>query len=380
MTERDTDIDFDFFDDESETREQPSRLRRVTARGPRRARKPPTGLGPLLRLAALVAFAIAVVVLLVFWVQSCQGESKRSGYESYLRDIATIGSNSQRIGANLSRELTQTGVRQAQLGPPIDALAQRQQQDILRAQAFDPPAALRAQHGEALEALQFRRSGLEGLADTFRQTAKTAPEQTGQLLAQQAQRLVTSDIVWDDRFMVPVRQELQRQEITGIPVPDSNFVQTIDLDDARSMTAIVRRLRGTPSTGGGSSTPAPGRHGTALVSVRAQPSGQELTRTGENVITATPALAFEATVENQGESQEVQVRVRLTIPKRPDPIDQTKAIALINEGERETVRFGNLSTPPFDRRVDLRVEVLPVDGERITTNNSQTYVVQFSVG
>src|SRR5207244_6872032 len=90
MTERDSDIDFDFFD-EPETQETTQRRRAPRdgrgPGGPRRGGRPPIampgGLTPLLRLTLLVVFAIFLIVVLVLWVQGCQGASKRSEYAGY---------------------------------------------------------------------------------------------------------------------------------------------------------------------------------------------------------------------------------------------------------------------------------------------------------
>ena len=106
MTERDTEIEFDFFE-EPATREavETERAARRT-RGPRRPQGPPSGLTPLLRLIGLISFAILVVVLLVFWISSCRGEAKQDRYAGYMQDVGVIGDRSERIGAQLATTLT----------------------------------------------------------------------------------------------------------------------------------------------------------------------------------------------------------------------------------------------------------------------------------
>jgi hypothetical protein len=106
MTERDTEIEFDFFE-EPATREatRPDRLPR-RARGPRRPPSPPSGLTPLLRLVGLISFAILVVVLLVFWVSSCRGEAKRDRYQGYMGDVQQVADRSERIGSQLATTMT----------------------------------------------------------------------------------------------------------------------------------------------------------------------------------------------------------------------------------------------------------------------------------
>src|SRR5437764_11539251 len=101
MSEYDSDIEFDFFD-EPETGESPSQPGRPRPQrppgGPPPKRPEPGGIPPTARLAGLIAFGILIIVLLVLWVQSCSGTSKSSQYKSYLGKVAQLASDSNRIG------------------------------------------------------------------------------------------------------------------------------------------------------------------------------------------------------------------------------------------------------------------------------------------
>jgi hypothetical protein len=385
MTERDTDIEFDFFED-FEPREPPEpegpRPRRPGG-PPRRPSSGPAGLTPLLRLAGLIAFAILIIVLLVFWAQSCQGSSKRSKYQSYMKKVGDIGFLSEQLGRQLTDRLTQPGIKPADLAKDILGIAQTQQQDVARAAALKPPGPLRSEQANMVEALQFRVGGLEGLATALTQATATKGTATaGAALAAQAQRLVTSDVVWDDLVRAPAVKELDRQGIGGVTVPDSNFVQTTDtryrstdFGSPRYWIPIVQRLSGAAT---GSTTS--GLHGTGLVSVIALPSGKQLDAKTENTVTATSDLRFEVKVEDTGEAQEVQVKVTLTIQQQPTPIVKTQVIDSINPGEQKTVTFRNLGQVQFATKTVLKVDVQPVPGERNTSNNSTEYPVIFSLG
>ena len=74
MSTHDDGTELEFFE-EPETLEAPGRPRRrirpQRGGGPRRPASPPPGAVALARLAGLVALAIAVVIGLVFWVDSC---------------------------------------------------------------------------------------------------------------------------------------------------------------------------------------------------------------------------------------------------------------------------------------------------------------------
>jgi hypothetical protein len=387
MTEHETDLDFDFFgDDEPEQRQAveedgPPRQgppRRPPRRPPPPPARPPVGLTPLLRLAGLIAFAILIVVLFVFWISSCQGASKKSSYKHYMEKVGTVASDSEQIGRELNDALTTQGIKSAELQTKITGLAQQEQQDVAAARSMSSPGPLRAQHQHAIEALEFRVSGLSGLADAFRQAALSPKNVTGNalLLAGQAERLTTGDVVWDDLFKDPSVEELRRQGVTGVAVPDSNFVPNPDYSSSRFWEAILQRLQGAATTGGTTG----GLHGTGLVSTKALPGGQELSQTTENTVTATTDLGFAVAVEDTGDSQEVQVKVTLTIQQSPSPIVQTKTIDLINPGEQKTVIFRNLGQVQFATRTTVKVDVQPVPEEKNTANNSAQYPVIFSLG
>ncbi len=121
MSERDDDIiDFDFFDEPPTVEQQSTQRVRMPRRRPegsppRGPIRPPHGFTPLLRLVGLIAFAILLVVLLVFWVQSCQGSSKRSSYESYMNKVSEIASSSASIGKSFTLLLADVGVDERQL-------------------------------------------------------------------------------------------------------------------------------------------------------------------------------------------------------------------------------------------------------------------------
>jgi len=376
------DIEFDFFD-EPETREGQPRQRTVRRSGggpPRRSVRPPAGFTPLLRLAGLIAFAILIVVLLVFWVQSCQGASKRNAYRHYMENVGAIAQSSQQTGKELNDLLTTPGLKEADLEQKLNSFAQQEQQNVAQAQTLKPPGPLRAEHEHLTEALQFRVSGLRGLADGFRTTAgqkadQAAAAQAGTLLASQADRLVASDVIWDDLFKSPATDELRKQGIGGVVVPESRFLSNPDLAAARSMVPVWQRIHGA-TTG---VTPG-GLHGTGLVSVKALPQGQTLSTSTENTVTASTDLAFAVTVQDTGDNQEVSIPVTLTIQRSPQNIVKKATIDLINPGETKTVTFKNLGQPPFGVKTTIKVDVQPVPGEKNTGNNSAAYPVIFSLG
>ena len=386
MTVHDDDIlDFDFVDDE--TRELPPPTGPGGTRppggpppggprGPRRPQfRPPQGITPLLRLAGFVAFAILVVVLLAVWVQGCAGDDTQTTYENYMADIGAVGRDSQKIGSDLATLLTTPGLAQSDLETRLGGLLQQQQLDVTRAQDIDAPGPLTPANASAIEALQFRVSGLQGLLDTFRST-KDSDDATaaGQLLAAQGQRLEASDVIWKDLFQGAATETMSSEGVNDVKAPASVFVQNADLYTARSMSAIWQRVHGA-STGGTS----PGSHGSALAYTKVQPANIQLSTTNETRIDISTDLSFEVGVQNSGENQEVGVKVTLTIPAQPTPIVKNGTIDVIDPGETKIVTFSDFPDFPFGEDVTVQVSVKPVAGETNTGNNSAEYPVVFSL-
>jgi hypothetical protein len=374
MSERDSDIEFDFFEDEPATTEAQST--RPSRRGGRPPIRPPAGVTPMLRLIGLIGFAILVVVLLVFAVQSCRGSQKQETYESYMGDVSEVATQSQQIGSRLDALLTDPAAKLSDIREQLSGLAQQQEQGVTAAEGIEAPGPLREIHPAVVQALQLRVSGLQGLDRAFEQTAQIRNKtNAGRALAVQARRLLASDVVWDDLYKDPARAVLGDQGVRGVQVPDSNFLRNPELATPSLMASVWERVRGA-STGGRPCTP----RGTGLVSVKALPAGTELSTQTLNTVEASERLGFAVTIEDTGCSQEVRIPVTLTIQKDPEPIVKTKTIGIINPGEQQTVTFTDLGQPPFATRTSIKVDVKPVTGETRRENNSAEYPVVFSLG
>src|SRR5207245_2307091 len=192
---------------------------------------PPHGLTPVLRLLALLAIVVALLVFFGLLIQSCASTSKHSAATSYFDKVGTIARSSQADG-----------------------------------------------------------------------TAKGDGE--GAVLAEQADRLLASDVVYDDLFSGPATAELKSDGISGVTVPASKFVANRDMTTDRSMAALLARLRGTTSGGG---TPT-GLHGTNIVDVKTLPGGQTLALAPQtNTVVATTGLASVVAIADSGRFQEVGI-------------------------------------------------------------------------
>ena len=203
--------------------------------------------------------------------------------------------------------------------------------------------------------MQFRVNGLGGIAQGLQLVAETDnDEEASQNLANQAQRLVASDVVYADAFKAAAEEVLEQQGVTNVAIPASVFVQTPELSSPSFWTDSIQRLT--------QGTETAGLRGNGIASVTVLPGGQELSASGDNTIAVTDDLVFEVVVENSGESQETQVVVRLVIRQQPR-ISKEQTIDVIASGETKTVRFSGFEEIAFSTQTTLSVTVEPVPGE-----------------
>ena len=368
-----TDIDFDFFDEsptvESTPRkkdERPQKRRRL----PKRPPTPPGG-QQLYRLGVLIAGAILLAVIFILVINNCRGDQKQAAYEDYIDDVSVVASESAELGNQLNNRLTTPGIRLEALRGDVEGLQEQQEQILRRTQELSPPGPLVEQQEALVETMQFRVNGLAGIARGLQLVAQTDdPQESGRNLANQAQRLVASDIVYADAFKAASESVLEQQGVTNVAVPASVFVQNPEFASPSFWTQTVQRLTQGPEAGG--------LRGNGIVGVRVQPGGQELVRGEDNSVEQSADLAFEVLVENSGSTQETQVKVTLIVRQDPQ-IRKEMTIDVINPNETKTVRFTGFENLEFSAQTTLQVQVEPVEGETNTNNNTVEYPIIFTL-
>ena len=362
-----TDIEFDFFDESPTAESPPAKERRGRRR--RLPKRPPTPPGgpQLYRLGVLIAGAILLAVIFILVINNCRGDQKQSAYEGYMENVGVVASESADLGAELNNRLTTPGIRLEELRANVEGFQEQQEQILRRTQELSPPGPLVEQQEALVETMQFRVNGLAGIARGLQLVAETEdPQESGRNLANQAQRLVASDVVYADAFRAAAESVLEQQDVTNVAVPASVFVQNPEFASPSFWTQTVQRLTRGPEAGG--------LRGNGLVGVR----GQELVRGEDNQVEQSADLAFEVLVENSGESQETQVKVTLIIRQDPQ-IRKELTIDVINPEETKTVRFTGFENLEFSAQTTLQVQVEPVEGERNTNNNTVEYPIIFTL-
>jgi hypothetical protein len=243
----------DWFD--AETEEAPGRRwrplpERPAARGAptrRKRRHPPRVPIARARLLAAVAVFVFVVVLIASVVG---GEDAGAADRAYLTSLAGPARDSEAVGAQFAALLSPPKLTKATLDSALAELIRRQERDTALASAINPAPRLRSVHTRALDALRLRDSGLTGLLAAFRAAEAKPKSAWAAALAAQANRLVASDVIWQDLFQAPAQMQIERDGVHGSTVPNSRFVTNPNLASASSMARVLAKLEGAAAPSG----------------------------------------------------------------------------------------------------------------------------------
>jgi hypothetical protein len=327
------------------------------------------------RRAIAAGAGLLVLILLVLAVRGCLGARKDQSFKEYGQDASSIAQESQQQGKAFFQLLEAPGGRNQAVDTEnrLNQFRVQSAQLVDRAKGTDHPGELSAAHRYLLETLEFRRDGLSQVADALPAALSDQNRrQATDRVTAQMQTFLTSDVIYAQRFAPSLKTALDDRGLGNeVRIPRSQFLPTVQwLDPA----FVAERVAGLRTGRGGRATP--GLHGTGLGTV--QVGGQALTAGGATTVKLSGDLAFQVQVVNQGDSEETDVPMHISIGRGGNAVDLEGRADSIGPGETKTVTVRVDKTPPTGQTVPAVVSVEPVPGEKKTDNNRQTFNVIFT--
>ena len=329
----------------------------------------------MVRRTIALGGAIVLIILIVLGLNSCLDSRKDRAFRDYATDVRAIVRGSNDISESFF-DLLSRPRRADALDVQTQVNAQRAdaEQLVQRARDTDPPGELDGAHGWLVEALQFR-------ADAIKRIAAELPEALGDqrgssdainAIAGQMQALLASDVIYLQRT---VPRLLSAYDERGIEerFPTDRFLPDLGWLDPDTVQTRLSRIGGEDSR---TATPG-GLRGTGIQSVTVRPADVELTESGVNRVPVSDQLTFDVTVQNQGESEETDLAVSVSITNG-DRINVDQTVPRIAAGESETVSIPIPEAPSTEAVSTATVAVAPVPGEGTRENNRIQYQVAFT--
>ena len=346
-------------------------------------RPPPRGPGTdrqtlLVRRGIAAGVGLVVVILLVFVIKGCRDSAREQSFKDYLRNVAALMEESNQDSRSLFGLLAKPGTQSpVQLATSVNTTRNHAQGLVDRAKHLDTPDELARGQRYLIDTLEFRRDGITAVARELPTALGDAnTDAASARIAAATQEFLASDVVYNQRVLPNLKEPTAKEGLTDqVTFQQSRFL--LDLGWLSPTTVSDRMSRIRSGTGSGGAV-APGLHGTGLGTVTVKPGGETLTPGTAAQLKASPNTTFDVEVMNQGENDEKQVRVRLTLSGAGKPIVVTQTIPAITAGQTGTASIPLAATPPTGLPVTIKVEALPVPGEKNTTNNRAEFSAVFT--
>jgi hypothetical protein len=332
----------------------------------------------MVRRSIAVGAGVIVLVLLLFGVRGCLDSRTESALRDYNSDLTALVRESNQQSEALFSLLSDPGdASQVDVTNQLNSLARQSEQIAERAADADVPDQLGDTNRYLVEALEFRRNGVRAIAERLpaAQTAESAQAAVNPNLAASMRAFLASDVIYANRVEPSLRGGLDAEGLLAeSQIPQSRYLPDSDWVLPATIAERVDGLRG----GGGDSdeAAAPGLHGNGLESVAL--GGQALTPDASVSVPLGEAVEFEVVVANQGENDETDVGIAITVGSGADAIEIDGSLYAIAAGEVQTVTIPLADEPPTGQNVPITVEVEPVPGEEDSENNALEFSAIFT--
>lgn len=329
----------------------------------------------MLRRLGAVAVGILILILLVLGVRGCLNARKERAFENYARDLSTVVQEEQQISEDFFGRFNDPGnLEELEFETAVRADRSHAEQLVGRVEGLDPPGELEGAQDDVVSAFQLRADGLTAVADNIGAAlGDEDPNRARNQITLHMQDFLASDVLYRSS-----RDEINAvlaEEGIDEKVPRSEFFPREpdgepDVEWLDPIT-ITESLAGITGEGDQSSG---GLHGLGVSAVLIGDTA--LAAESTNTI-AGGGTEVEVQIDNQGDSNEADVPVQVSISGADESIEGEGTLDRIGAGETQSVTVQLDPAPSKGTSGTLEVFVEPVPDEQVVDNNEFTAEVSF---
>lgn len=238
---------------------------------------------------------------------------------------------------------------------------------LKEAQDITPPKEMEKAHLYFIFTLELRARGLENYKPALFNALKDVDLEVAS--GQVANAL--KDLALSDRAYLAFREEAEKvlkERGVDKKYPSFHFLEENSYEKEK-LFPYLQMLREAQSL--------KATHGLSLVSISTNPKKKRyLPSRRLYILPATDIMSVTVEVENQGNVDEEDVKVKASLKSEIEPQEKVYevTIPLIKKGEKRAVTFENLLPTNEPEVINLlTIEVSPVSGERYTENNRREF-------
>jgi hypothetical protein len=316
----------------------------------------------MLRRGLALGGGLILLILVVLGVKGCLDARANRELSDYARNVAAIVDETQQTSKAFFERLEDPG--SASVTDFVDQVnADRSAVDTYASRIDDlstPGDMSRAQSNLELS-YQLRANAMDEIAEKMSTAlADSGAEKATAAIARQMQKLLASDVVYEQVVRPEVDGVLAANGISDSDLPESTFLADEKWLDESTVSEALGAL-------GGGGTDVSGVHGTEIAGVTV--NGTELIEGAPTTIAGEEGVVVEVEVRNPLESTESGVGVAVTVEGNTlkETIDELPA------GETGTALITLTPTPSGEATIEIEVE--PVPGEEVLENNEAAYTL-----
>jgi hypothetical protein len=322
----------------------------------------------MIRRGLALGGGLIVLILLVLGVKGCLDARANRELSDYARNVTQIVEETQQTSKAFFGKLEDpSGLSVTDFVDQVNADRSAMDGYASRIDGLGTPGDMGDAQSNLELVYSLRANAMNEIANKMSTAlADAGAEKATAVIAQQMQKLLASDVLYETIVRPEIDGVLADNGISGSDVPAGPFLPegTEWLEESTIQDSLAQ-VSGSESGGEVS-----GVHGLGLAG--ASINGSELVEGGAVGVSAEETPEVEVLVENQGESTESGVTVSISV-------DGGKAIeqdiSSIGAGESEAVTIPLTPTPTGEKTLEVKVETVP--GEQVETNNEASYVVVF---
>ena len=283
----------------------------------------------LVRRGVAAGVILLVLILLVVGIRGCLNSQKKQSLKDYNRNVGALVQESDQVSQKLFKTSRRPWRHQhgdsgtATLNAEQDVNQVRVDADDLvrRASGQDVPGDMSKAQQNFLLALELRR-------DAHPQDRREAPDRAAEppgadaavdQIAGQMQAFLTSDVVYSQRVIPYIKKALDGDGITGQTIATSQSLPDLGWLDP---TQVAKRI-GAITSNANKGPAAPGLARPQLESVTV---GATTLKQGQGNKISGSSPVFTVKFVNQGENDESNVLVKVSITGSGNPITVTKPV------------------------------------------------------
>ncbi len=360
------------FDESERAEADPAGAWRTRQRPPRRGGGSHGGRGEsrqqlLMRRGLALGLGILVLVLLVFGAKGCLDARKNRSLENYASSVSQIVNETNTLGKSFIARLSDPGdLSVTEFTSEIESDRGAMEGFLSRVEKLSTPGDMSAAQDSLTLVYQLRSGAMNTIAEqTSTALGDEGREKATREIAGQMQVLAAADVLYNRVTRHQIDNTIASSGANAAEAPRSTFItepaKWLDPSEVESALSGV--------AGGPREATDGGVHGTGLGTVSI--GGTPLDSSVATTIPAGTDPTVEVEVQNQGDSDESDVQVSVTV----DGTTLDGSIPSLAAGETGTASIPLTPAPTGEVQLDVKVEGVP--GEQMLDNNEASYTVSF---